>query len=137
MLGPDVSFLNDRNARVNRNLVEDDVAADPTGAACGSSERLAAFKGGKCKSEMGNENDCLNGPLRKVVVQDIKIRRAVFKDGSLHLGVRSVHDSGADWSALALQLKRRLAGRTNIVDRGGPLRRSLQTWGFAGRTEEI
>lgn len=84
MLGPDVSFLNDRNARVNGNLVEDDVATNPACAAGSSGEGFAAFDGRKCKSKMGNENDRLNGPSCKVVVQDIKIRRAVVEDGLFH-----------------------------------------------------
>lgn len=95
LLGPDVSFLNDRNARVNGNLIEDDVASDPTGSASGGSQRFAAFDGRKCKSEMRNENDRLNGPPREVVVQDIKIRRAVLEDSLFHFGIRGVDDSGA------------------------------------------
>lgn len=56
LLGLDFSILNKRNPRVNRNFVENDVAAHPPSAASSKSEWLSAFDGGKTERKPGNEN---------------------------------------------------------------------------------
>ena len=75
----------DRNAGVLRDFVEEDVAADPSGAASCWGERCAAFDGGESEREVRDENDRADGPGGQVVVQHIKIWSAVCEDGTLHL----------------------------------------------------
>ncbi len=67
------------------NLIQQNVAADPAGAASSRGERFAALDGGQRKREMGDEKDGADGPRGEVVVQDEKIRGSVFEDGVLHL----------------------------------------------------
>lgn len=77
---------------------------------------------------MRNENDRLNGPACQVVVQHIKIRRAVFENGMFHLRVCGVDDSGADGFGLALQLKGRVTGGTEVVNGDSVARRDVKPW---------
>lgn len=97
------SVSDNGDASLHGNLVENNVAADPTRTASGGGEGPATFNGGERKGEMGNQNDRLNGPVRKVVVQHIKIRCAVFENGAFHLGICGIYAStilepiGLDW----------------------------------------
>jgi hypothetical protein len=106
---------------VHRNLIQQNVAADPTGAASSCRERLATFEGRQRKGEMRNEKDGANSPGVEVVVQDEEIRGSVFEDGAFHFRIGGVDDSAPWRLGLALQLKRRVARRTDIVDGGGAL----------------
>src|SRR5712692_7372909 len=101
-------FAYDRHAGMHGNLVQQNVAADPAGAASRRSERWALFECRQREREMGNEKNGADGPRVEVVVQDKEIRSSVFEDGALHLGVSSVDDSGADWVGLAFQLEGRI-----------------------------
>ena len=87
------SFAYDRDASVRGNLFQQNVAADPSGAAGGWCERFAAFDGGKSEREVGNENDGADGPGSQIVIQDVETGRAVGEDGALHLRVRRIDDS--------------------------------------------
>lgn len=120
-----------------RDFIEQDVAADPSGAASGWGERRAAFDGGKRKCEMRNENDGADGPCGQVIVQDVEIWGAVGEDGALHLRIGRVENLRAKRFGLALQLERRIAPRTGVIERRGSVRSDVKPRRIAYRTEKI
>ena len=77
---------------------------------------------------MGDEKDRADSPRVEVVVQYEEIRGSVFEDGAFHFGVGGIDDFGTEGFRLAFQLKRRIAGGADVVDRGGALRRRSKTW---------
>ena len=77
------------------NLVQQNIAADPTGAASRRGERLAALYGRQRKGKMRDEEDGTDGPCVEVVMQNKKARRSIFEDGAFHFGIGSVYDSGS------------------------------------------
>jgi len=101
------------------------------------SERLSALDGGKGKGKPGDENQRSHGPCGQIVVQDVEVRRAVFEDGALHLGVCGVDDFAAERFGLALQLEGGFTSRTDIVDCGGAVSELSEARRFASRAEEI
>ncbi len=131
------SFAHDRDAGVHGNLIQQNVAADPAGAASRGRERLAALDRGQRKGEMRDEKNSADSPRVEVVMQNKKIRRSIFEDGALHFGVGGVNDSGAQRLRLAFQLERRFARGAEVVNGDGVARRDVEPWRFAGRTEEI
>src|SRR5258708_37345092 len=83
----DLAALHDGNARIPWNFVEEDVAADPSGAAGGWRERRAALGGGKGGRRMWDEDYGADGPGGEGVVEDGEVGGAGFNDGALHFGV--------------------------------------------------
>lgn len=88
-----IAGINERDARVDRDSVEKDVAADPTCSACCERKGLSTLKHRQGKSKSRDENDCSNGPRSKIVVQDEKIWCAVLENGSRHFRISGVEDS--------------------------------------------
>jgi hypothetical protein len=85
---------------MNGNPIQQNIAANPTGAASRRRERLATLDGGQRKREVGDEKDRADSPCVEVVVQDEEIGGSVFDDGAFHFGAGSVNNSGThgfDW----------------------------------------
>ena len=78
------------------NLVQQNIAAKPTGAASSCGERLATLDRGQRKGKMGNKKDGADDPRIEVVVQNKKIRCSVCENGALHFRVRGIDNSPAE-----------------------------------------
>lgn len=115
--------MDDGDPRVYWNLVEDDVAADPSRSASCRSERLSALDGSERKRKPGNENQRSHRPCGRIVMKDVEVRSTVFEDGALHLGVCGVDNFAAQRFGLAFKLERGVARGTAIVDCGGAVRK--------------
>jgi len=73
------SFVHYRDAGRHGNLVQQNIAADPTGAASRRRERFTAFDRGQRKCEMRDEKDCADGRCVEVVMQYEEIGSSVFE----------------------------------------------------------
>lgn len=131
------SFAHDGDASVRGNLFQQNVAADPAGAASCRRKGFAAFDGRKREGEVGNENDGANGPGGEIVVQNIEIRRVVGEDGAFHLRIGGVENLRAERFGLALQLEWRFAFGAGIVERRCSLRSRVKLRRIADGTKEI
>ena len=65
---------------------------------------------------MRNKDYGADGPLRQIVMQNVKVGRAVGEDGSAHFGVRGIENLRSEWLGLALKLVRRIAARADVID---------------------
>src|SRR5258708_39525921 len=83
----DLAALHDGNARIPWNFVEEDVAADPSGAAGGWRERRGAPAGGKGERRMGEEKFGAKSPGGGGAGQDEREGGAGFKAGGASFGV--------------------------------------------------
>ncbi len=89
------SFVHYQDAGMYGNLIQQNIAANPTGAASRRRQRFATLDRGESKREMRDEKNCSDGPRVEIVVQYEKIRGPVFEDCALHFGVGGVDNSGA------------------------------------------
>ncbi len=62
------------------NLIQQNIAANPTGAASRRSKRWAFFESRQRESEMRNKKNRADGPRVEVVVQDKEIGSSVLED---------------------------------------------------------
>lgn len=86
---------------------------------------------------MRNQNYHADRTLREIIVQGIKIWRAILANSTLHFRISRIQNFASKHLRLALQLKWRRADRTNVIDGSGIPRRDIQFGRFARRTEEV
>ena len=117
--------VNDQwNARIRRNLGQQDVAANPSGASCGGRERLSFFDGGNGKCKFRNEKNISHAPAFKIVMESDEIRCFVFADFLQHGCVCGVQNLATERMRLRFELKWGVAVRTNVIHGGGIRRRA-------------
>src|SRR5579864_146485 len=85
-----------RNARIRRNLGQQDVAANPSGASCGGRERLSFFDGRNGKCKFGYEKNVSYAPTFNIVMESDEIWCFVFTDFSQHRRVCGVQNLAAE-----------------------------------------
>jgi hypothetical protein len=75
--------------------IQENVAADPTGASCGDGERCSAFQGRESEGKVRDEHEGRDSERIELIVQKKQVRRAALEDGGTHLCVGTIGESGA------------------------------------------
>jgi len=83
-------LLNYVDVSISRNLVEKDIAADPSCAPSCRPQWFAPLKSREREGKLWNEHEGLDFPRQQVIVQDVQIGRPVFNDCQFHLRVGRV-----------------------------------------------
>jgi hypothetical protein len=77
-------FFHNGNARVDGDAVEEDVAADPAGAAGGWRKGLASLDSGKCEREIRNEYQRAYSQRKRLILEQKQVRSLPVQDCRAH-----------------------------------------------------
>ncbi len=132
-----LAIANDVDSGVKGDAGEDDIAADPSGAASLRAKRFSLFNGGKRESEARDEDEIADAPEVWFIVHGEEIGGAAGKDGAAHGEVGGVYDTVAKGMGLGFELKGGAAGEAMVIDGGRIGGGRLKARGITAGAEEI